>query len=245
MQPKKILAAGALSVMLAGGGVAGALLGLPGVSGATTAQATTTTAPAAEPAPSGPEQGRQGRGGIEAAAKALGLSVEDLRSQLRGGQTIAEVAKAKSVDLQPVIDAMVAAESAAIDQHAAEAKAGLPERVADQVNGKFEGHRRGRGLRIGLGTAAKVLGVSEVDLRAELKNGKTLAAMAVDKGVDVKKLIGAMTTPVTERIDRAVADGKLTAAEATQRKADATERITSFVNEGPRDRPGNGHRPRR
>ena len=53
--------------------------------------------------------------GLDAAATALGLSAEDLRAALQGGQTIAQVAEANGVDVQTVIDAMVAEEKAELD----------------------------------------------------------------------------------------------------------------------------------
>ncbi|MFN8021748.1 MAG: hypothetical protein U0Q03_09505 [Acidimicrobiales bacterium] len=58
-----------------------------------------------------------GRGlGLEAAATAIGISVDDLRTALEGGQTIAEVAAANGVDAQTVIDELVTAAG----QHLAE-----------------------------------------------------------------------------------------------------------------------------
>ncbi len=47
-----------------------------------------------------------GRAGFEAAAKALGMSSEDLRIQLWGGRTLAELAEEKGVDLKDVYTAV-------------------------------------------------------------------------------------------------------------------------------------------
>jgi 3-hydroxyacyl-CoA dehydrogenase len=50
-----------------------------------------------------------GRGlGLDEAAEAVGIDIDDLREALRDGQTIAEVAGEHSVDVQTVINAMVA-----------------------------------------------------------------------------------------------------------------------------------------
>ena len=46
--------------------------------------------------------------GLDAAAKAIGISADDLQTQLRAGKTLAAIAKAKGVSAQKVIDAMVA-----------------------------------------------------------------------------------------------------------------------------------------
>ena len=64
--------------------------------------------------------GRGVRLGMEAAAEALGMSTEDLRTALRDGRTMAEVAEAQGVEVQTVIDALIAE----VDEH-------LDERVAD------------------------------------------------------------------------------------------------------------------
>lgn len=60
--------------------------------------------------PGGPGLGRGGRGGpgLDTAATALGMTAAELRTELESGKTIAQVATAKSVDVQKVIDALVA-----------------------------------------------------------------------------------------------------------------------------------------
>ena len=147
------LAGLALIAGLAGGAVTGALFGGPGISGAQ--EAPTTTAPADDAAPApGPEgRGPGGPGGciggprgagLDAAATALGMTAEELRAQLDADTTIADVAKAKNVDVQKVIDAMVADAKAHLDQAVtdgrltqAEAdakKADLTERITTLVN---------------------------------------------------------------------------------------------------------------
>lgn len=59
------------------------------------------------------------RGGLDAAAGALGMTIDELRSALGGGQSLAEVAKDKNIDAQKVVDAIVA-----------EAKTHLAEKVS-------------------------------------------------------------------------------------------------------------------
>jgi hypothetical protein len=53
--------------------------------------------------------GMGGQVGLEAAAEALGLSAEELTTQLWGGKTLADVAEDQGVDLQAVQDAVNAA----------------------------------------------------------------------------------------------------------------------------------------
>lgn len=92
----------------------------------------------------GPGGGRRGRH-LEAAATALGMSARELRTALRDGSTIAEVAGERGVDLEQVVDALVADLSARLDAAVAEGrltgeqaearKAALEERATDIVNG--------------------------------------------------------------------------------------------------------------
>ncbi len=73
--------------------------------------------------PAGPPAGgRRGGPGLDAAASALGITGDQLRDRLQGGQTIAQVASANGVGVQTVIDAMVAAESSALDQAVTDGK---------------------------------------------------------------------------------------------------------------------------
>jgi hypothetical protein len=109
------------------------------------AEATPETTP--EERPVGAREGCRGPGrgaGMEAAAEALGMTTEELRTALRDGQTIAEIAEANGVDVQVVIDAMVAeaqehlAEKVAAgemtQEEADEKLANLEERITERVN---------------------------------------------------------------------------------------------------------------
>jgi hypothetical protein len=60
------------------------------------------------PGPGGPGHGRGFGRELPLVAETIGISVDDLRTALEGGQTIAEVAEANGVDPQTVIDALVA-----------------------------------------------------------------------------------------------------------------------------------------
>ena len=95
--------------------------------------------------PGGPGKGF----GLDEAAAALGMTTDELRTALAGGQSIADVAKAKGVDLTKVTDALVAAytkheqdEVTAGSETQAEADkeiAAFKARVDEIVNGTFKG----------------------------------------------------------------------------------------------------------
>jgi hypothetical protein len=115
---------------------------------------------------------------LATAAVALGMTEAELRTELQAGKSIAQVAETKNVEVQVVIDALVATRQAHIAEHVAEGKltqaqadeklANLETRVTEMVNkagpamksgkgrhgGKMgEGHRRGGHGPDGMGGA--------------------------------------------------------------------------------------------
>jgi predicted XRE-type DNA-binding protein len=197
--------------------------------------------------------------GLSAAAKYLGLSASDLKSKLSNGQSLADVAKAQSKDVSGLQDAIVAAEKADLDKAVADkqltqsqaddALSKLKAHVDDLVNGKlaFRGPRGGGfpgKLAFGIGTdaAAKYLGLSESALRSKLSSGQSLADVAKAQGKDVSGLEQAMTADAKARLDKAVADKKLTQAQADKMLSALKSRIDDVVNgkapAGPRFRGG-------
>ncbi len=111
----------------------------------------------------GDGRGHGGRGmggeGLTAVADALGVTVDELRTSLRDGQTLADIAAAQGVDAQTVIDTLVVAAGEHLaeevtegDMTQDEADAKLAEittRIADAVNngGPIGGGRGDHGPR--------------------------------------------------------------------------------------------------
>jgi hypothetical protein len=89
-----------------------------------------------------------------------------------------------------------------------------------------------------LGAAAKALGTTQADLLTQLRSGKSLAAVAKDKGIDVQKVVDALVAEAKQRIADAVKSGRLTQAQADQRLKNLTARITAKVNATRPDGPG-------
>lgn len=233
---RKLLGAAAFSFALAGGGVAGALLGTPSLSGAQDeADDTSATSDVEGPAFAGLGGHPGPRGaGLAAAAEALGITEDELRSALQDGKSIAQVAEEQGIDVQVVIDALVADAT----ERLAEIEAALPERMTELVNrtgwGEDDGPggpgRRGRLRQLALGATAEAIGITADELRAALAEGSTVAQVAEANGVDVQDVIDALVADATERIDAAVASGDLDAARAEEMKANLVERITARVN---------------
>ena len=83
---------------------------------------------------------------------------------------------------------------------------------------------------VGLDAAASYLGLGEDALRTQLQSGKSLADVAKAQNKDVAGLKAAMKSALTKRLDQAVTDNKLTAAQRTKILAEVDERLDDLVN---------------
>lgn len=200
---RKILGAAGFTLALAAGGVAGAALGTPSLSGAQDeADDTTSTTPDER---SSPRRGLGDHAGepLTTVAEVLGMSKDELRTQLAEGASIASVAEAQGVDVQDVVDALVAEAGERID----EIETALPERITDLVNREgLGGGRIGRHLGQGLEAAADALGISTEELRSQLAGGSTLREVAEAQGVEVQVLIDALVAEAEAHLAERIAE---------------------------------------
>lgn len=86
----------------------------------------------------------------------------------------------------------------------------------------FRGHG-GPGLDVVAGT----LGMTTDELLAALQDGQTIAEIA---GEQLPEVTAALQAQAEERIDQALADGRIDAGQAADAKANAAERIDAMVN---------------
>jgi uncharacterized protein YidB (DUF937 family) len=82
----------------------------------------------------------------------------------------------------------------------------------------------------GLSAAASYLGLTESQLDSKLDSGRTLAEVAKDQGKSVDGLVAAMKGDLKQKLDQAVADGRITKAQEDQALNDADQRLTNLVN---------------
>ena len=168
----------------------------------------------------------QQRGLLPVAAAYLDLTPMALRGELRSGKSLAQVAtaKGKSVDglesaLLNALRTKVAAAKAAGKIDAARADRLLqraPQLVERIVNATPRARTsRARGARGGpLKAAATYLGVTNAQLETELRSGKSLAQVATAKNKSVDGLEQALLAALKQKVDAAVAAGRLDAARA-------------------------------
>jgi hypothetical protein len=92
------------------------------------------------------------------------------------------------------------------------------------------GHRRGPGFDGEV--LAGLLNIDVATLRSDLRDGKTVAQIATEQGVDPQTVIDSLVAEAKSHLDLSVQNGRLTQAEADAKLADVTQRITDFVNNG-------------
>ena len=89
------------------------------------------------------------------------------------------------------------------------------------------------GVPFGPSTAdavANTIGIDLSELITQVRDGSTVAEVATANGVDPQAVIDALVTDLSDRTAAAVDSGRLTQEEADAYLADATERITAWVN---------------
>ena len=204
-------------------------------SGDVNAQATDPAADTSRPSP------------LAEAAKALGMTEAELKTELQAGKSIADVAKAKNIDLNVVIAKLTAAFKAHLDEEVAsgehtqaEADAKLAEfktRVTTMVNTAGLPMHGGKGGHGGHGPAkfataklATTLKLTETELQTQLQSGKTLKQIADAQNVDIADVKATLTADFKAHLDEEVKSGEHTQAEADAKLAEFKTRLDDMVN---------------
>lgn len=174
----------------------------------------------------------------------LKMDAETFRAEMKSGKTLLEVAKAQDVSEQALTEFLTKQMTQRIDERvkagrltaeqAEKIKAEQPKRIADMINGKGPMHK-GPGPRPGHGpfNDAKLLGLLNIDkdtLRTELRSGKTLLAIANDRGVSEGQLKDCLISQMTQRIDAGVKAGRIPADKAENMKAHMADRVDDMIH---------------
>ena len=136
------------------------------------------------------------------------------------------------------------AEQQVIDQAISEGQ--LTEEQAEKLRSRLDREAVGAGLGRAFGktdkghsgfdgvslrsVAAEKLGMELVDLQTELDNGKTIAALAEEKGVDTQTIIDAYLAQVKAKLDEKVANGDITQEQADSHLEQAKTRAIEKMN---------------
>ncbi|MFF2015248.1 SHOCT domain-containing protein [Paenibacillus sp. NPDC058177] len=196
-------------------------------------------------------RGNQGRLDQAAIATLLGITETDLKTAERDGKSLAVIAGEKGVAVQSVVDLVTKELTTALDKQLADGKitqaqyntkkAEISTKASELVNRTFtaKGDHENHG-KLDQAAIATLLGLSETDLKTALHGGKSLAAIAGEKGVSVQAVVDLLSKQFTTALDKRLADGKITQAQYDKEKATITVKVTEIANRTHTDKDGHG-----
>lgn len=188
---------------------------------------------------------------LAVAATALSMTEAELRTELESGKSIAQVAEAKNVNLQAVVDVLTTQHKAHIAAHVAEGKltqaqadeklANIDTRITEMVNmtglpmkggpGGKGGHGGKPGhVRAASEELAAVLNLTTTELATQLRAGTSLTEIAEAQNVDISKVKEVLTSEFKEHLAEEVASGEHTQEEANEKLAKFESRLDDMVN---------------
>ena len=257
---KKALFATLSAGAIAGTG-AGLILGVPGLtSAAGDSSDDASTGSMVETIDGESHHGRRGGHGRMASAETLsevlGIDAEALRSEFAAGKSIADIAQEQGIEIETVVDALVAEVETHLSEHvadgsltedeAAEKLADAEAKISDKVNEvqMVDGRGPRSGPRGALSeTVLEMLGVDAETLKEAFAAGQSVADVAAENGVDLNDIVSALVDEKAAHLAEHVADGSLSQEEADERIADAEAKITDRLTTVPPARSEGPHRP--
>jgi hypothetical protein len=166
---------------------------------------------------------------LASAAAYLGSTPAELRSELQSGKSLAQIAAAAAGKSEAgLIQALEAAQQQKLSKVAATLSARVKAEV-DRVGDRARGHARGSARQ--LSAAATYLGIGNVQLRTDLRSGKTLAQItAATAGKTQAGLVEALVAADKTNIQARVAAGAITQAHADQVLSTLTSRVSTRID---------------
>ncbi|MCY3958558.1 MAG: hypothetical protein OXG65_09710 [Chloroflexi bacterium] len=194
--------------------------------------------------------GGLGRGGGDSSVataieEQTGLSREDLRTRMRGGESLAGIIAAEGGDLEAVVTAAlegldekveVLVEAGRLEPDQVDNyKAAAEQRVRDWLAGTYEGKRgKGRGGLGGKGVGliaivSEQTGMSTDDIRTKLTEEQSLADVIEEAGGDLTAVTDAAMAAFEERLTAAIDSGRVSADKADELRQGMRERIDAAL----------------
>jgi hypothetical protein len=175
-------------------------------------------------------------GTVATAAAYLGLSEAQLRSELRAGKSLGEIANATPGKSEAGLEQTLEAADRQRLATVSDKLTGIVAAEVGQVGGPHGGlgsdaRRDGRAAgKRGLASAAQYLGVSTLQLRHDLRSGMTLAQVAsATSGKSEAGLVEALVTAAKAALAARVGSGKLAQARANEILPQLTRRVSGEV----------------
>ena len=219
-----------------------------------TAAGATPAAPSTSATPTTPSVEKADRPSpLAAASKVLGITEAELKTELEAGKSVADVAKAKNIDLATVKAALLAEAKAHIDAEVAAGKhtaaegaaklaevtsridtmlttAGLPARGPHGEGGQGGHGGKGGPGKFMTATLATTLKLTQEELKTQLHSGKSLADVAKAQSVDIADVKAALTSDFSAHLAEEVTSGEHTQAEADAKIAEFKTNLDTMVN---------------
>jgi hypothetical protein len=166
---------------------------------------------------------------VSAITSELGITRAELRSELAGGRTLAQIAVARNVSVTSLENAITTAVQGRLDEAVSAGMLSstqeqtvlsrMDARVGALVNVTHPAAQAAFALRLRQAVvrlSAQYLGVTPQELCADLRSGRTLSQLASASGKSPSGLEQSIVSAVKVRLDRAVTAGRLDAqAEST------------------------------
>ncbi|SDO68243.1 hypothetical protein SAMN04487897_11970 [Paenibacillus sp. yr247] len=213
----------------------------------------------------GDRGGFKGANLVKETATILGVDESAVQDALKADKTLAAFAEEKGMTKADFLQKLVDAETAAITADVTAGKMtqvqadkvikGLYDQLTKRIEGKgfkggfLGGDRAGKGRGHGsnlVEQTATILSVDQSVVKDALKAGKTLAALAVEKGLTEADYVAKLVAAETTSINAEVTAGKLTQTQADKMVTGLSDRLTKQVestrpeggSEGREDRHG-------
>ena len=197
----------------------------------------------------------KGRHLLGAVMESLGIEKADIAEGISNGSTLGEVAESNGIPTEDLISTITSIMTEKLNEAVAEGKItadealtkadNIQERTQQMVNkplnpkpGKDQDHK-GKGRHL-LGAVMESLGIEKADIAEGISNGSTLGEVAESNGIPTEDLISTITSIMTEKLNEAVAEGKITADEALTKADNIQERTQQMVNKPLNPKPGKG-----
>lgn len=159
----------------------------------------------------------------------LKLDESAFKEKLKQGKTIAQIAEEQGISRDQLKKTMISSYNEALDEQ----KQNYANHLDQWIDSKVEPSKAWGGrkvFKLDLSGVSKELGMTDADLKKALEEGKTLADLARDKGVNVQKLIDIQLSQLLKKADEQLSAGKITKEQYEQRKAKLTEMLTNMAN---------------
>ncbi|WP_088225246.1 hypothetical protein [Desulfosporosinus sp. FKB] len=179
-----------------------------------------------------------------ALAQFLGIDQTTLMQKLKSGKTLAQIASEKGISTETLTQKLQSALNDRLDkavasgkmttEKASQIKSKEDSEIAAKINKPWTDKKDKCDFHKGIGQSIQtIFGMTSDQLKEQLKNGKTLAQIAADRGISKSDLTAKLVSAMASNIDLAVKYNKLTSEKAAKIKANLPQRIDTLINKTP------------